>query len=131
MAKGKRPQPVSELRQITLENDNGATISFRGKLYAQTSFFEEETGVLTKQELYSTQEGDQAFRIISSNGEQKTKASYLIKRNEEACVITNGEKTLSLPFEWLFLFTDILSERDLEERQARHGQPTRNATVNE
>jgi len=107
------------MKAITLDNDGGASISFRGMLYAQTSFFEENTGVLTKQELYSTEDGDQAFAIIASDGEAKQKSAYLVKRVGDVCVMSNGEQELSLPYEWLMMYTQALWDIDLDmQRQA-------------
>jgi len=105
------------MKSITLDNDGGASISFRGALYAQTSFFEENTGVLTKQELYSTEEGEQAFAIIASDGDTKRKSAYLVKRRGENCLMSNGEQELSLPYEWLMMYTQALWDIDLDQQR--------------
>ncbi len=108
-------------KTITLENDNGGSITFKGVLYAQTSFFEENTGVLTKQELYSTEEGHQAFALISTDGDLKRKSAYIVRRRGEMCVMDNGSQTMSLPYDWLMMFTQALWDIDLERQRKRCG----------
>lgn len=105
------------MKAISLDNDGGASISFRGALYAQTSFFEENTGVLTKQELYTTEDGDQAFAIIASDGDSKQKSAYLVKRQGDTCVMSNGEQEMSLPYEWLMMYTQALWDIDLDQQR--------------
>ncbi len=78
------------LEEITLENDTGANIAFLGRLFAEHSFYDEETGVLTQQRLYVTRDGHQAYSVISSDGKNKEKRAYLIKRDGVLCKINNG-----------------------------------------
>lgn len=113
----ERTDATMPMKAVTLENDAGSTISFRGSLYAQTSFFEEDTGILTKQELYSTEDGHQAFRIVTSDGGSKQKSSYLVRREGDTCVMSNGDQELTLPHEWLMLFTQALWDIDLEHQR--------------
>ncbi|MCK9240392.1 hypothetical protein [Desulfocurvus sp.] len=104
---------------ITLDNGQGGSITFKGALYAQTSFFEEDTGVLTKQELYSTEDGHQAFALVSSDGDLKRKSAYIVRRQGDLCVMDNGERTMTLPYDWLMMFTQALWDIDLEEQRRR------------
>lgn len=80
----------SPMEHITLENETGANIAFLGRLYAEHSFYDEDSRVLTQQKLYVTEEGDQAYAVISSDGRTKEKRAYMIKRDGNLCKINNG-----------------------------------------
>lgn len=116
MRKDKQPEKLAFI-PITLENDSGAGVSFNGALYAQTSFFEEDTGVLTKQELYVTDDGGQAFSIVSTDGDRKQRAAYLVHRDGDVCTMFNGEQEMKLPYEWLIMYTQALWDIDLERQR--------------
>lgn len=117
MRKDKQAETLA-FTPITLENDSGASISFNGALYAQTSFFEEDTGVLTKQELYTTEDGGQAFAIVSTDGDMKKKSAYLVHREGDVCRMFNGEQEMKLPYEWLIMYTQALWDIDLESQRS-------------
>jgi len=78
------------LEEITLANDTGAGIVFQGRLYAENTFFNEESGALTQQKLYITNKGEQAYSVVTSTGQAKEKRAYLIKREGDLCKIHNG-----------------------------------------
>ncbi len=80
----------AKMEQITIENDTGANITFMGRLYAEHSFFDEETQTLTQQRLYVTSTGDQAYSVVTSDGRAKEKRAYTIKREGSLCKINNG-----------------------------------------
>lgn len=86
----KSQDTAAKMEQITIENDTGANITFVGKLYAEHSFFDEETQALTQQRLFVTNSGEQAYSVITSDGKSKEKRAYLIKREGHLCKINNG-----------------------------------------
>jgi|GEM_PF-219015 len=113
----------SPMEQITLENETGANIAFLGRLYAEHSFYDEETRVLTQQKLYITEQGDQAYSVVSSDGRMKEKRAYLIKRSGNLCKIYNGlfdvtvnARDLLAVVKGLCGLTDTLSSEDFFSR---------------
>ncbi len=78
------------MEKIVLENDTGSSISFTGQIFAEHSFYDEDSGVLMQQKLYVTDSGDQAYAVVSSDGKTKEKRAYLIKRQGHLCKINNG-----------------------------------------
>lgn len=86
----KSQDAATQMEQIVLENDTGANLSFTGKLYAEHSFYDEETQALTQQRLYVTNSGDQAYSVVTSDGKSKEKRAYIIKREGQLCKINNG-----------------------------------------
>jgi len=86
----KSQDNAGRMEQVTIENDTGANITFVGRLYAEHSFYDEETQALTQQRLYVTSAGEQAYSVITSDGKVKEKRAYLIKREGHLCKINNG-----------------------------------------
>lgn len=80
----------STMEPITLPNDSGASLSFVGRLCAENSFFDEETGVLTQQKLYITNNGHTAYAVVRGDGRSKERRAYLIRREGQTCRINNG-----------------------------------------
>ncbi|MGE4296706.1 MAG: hypothetical protein AB7E47_01640 [Desulfovibrionaceae bacterium] len=78
------------MEDVTLQNDSGEDLTFCGKLYAEHSFFDDESRVLTQQRLYITSEGHQAYSVIASDGKIKERRAYLIKSEGSLCKINNG-----------------------------------------
>jgi len=115
---------VVEAETITLEDDKAGEVTFRGHLYAQTSFYDEDTGVLTQQKLYATEDGHQAFSIVSSDGNAKHRRAYVVRREGELCHIQCGERTVSIPYDSLMLFTHILWDIDLDSQSSAMGEFT-------
>lgn len=113
---------VVEAETIVLDDDKAGPVEFRGHLYAQTSFYDEDTGVLTQQKLYATEEGDQAFSIVSSDGSAKNRRAYVVRREGELCHIQCGERTVSIPYDSLMLFTQVLWDIDLDAHSASMGE---------
>jgi hypothetical protein len=123
---------VVEPESISLENDKGGPVTFRGALYAQTSFYDEDTGILTQQRLYTTCDGDQAFSIVSSDGVTKSRRAYVVRREGEMCHIQSGDKTVTIPYDSLMLFTRVLWDIDLDQKGDAMGEFTIGCqTVNE
>jgi hypothetical protein len=116
-----RGKLVVEMENVTLVDDQGGEITFTGHLYDQTSFYDEQSGVLTKQRLYTTDEGQQAFSIVSSDGNAKRRSAYLVRREDDQCRIFNGCSEIVLPFDWLMLFTQILWDIDIDRQRAESG----------
>ncbi len=85
-----RDQDLGPLEEISLVNDAGASIVFQGRLYAENSFYDDETGALTVQRLFATADGRQAYSVVSGAGAAKERRAYLIKREGELCRINNG-----------------------------------------
>ncbi len=86
----QKQKDAAIMEEVTLSNDTGANLSFRGRLYAENSFYDEDTGTLTQQKLYITEKGQQAYSIVTSDGKNKERRAYLIKREGRLCKINNG-----------------------------------------
>lgn len=118
-----------EIRTVALQNDFGGEIIFEGYPYAQTSFYDDRTGVLTKQELYAVKDGREAFSIVSVDGDMRSKRAYMVKREGEMCRIHDGRGEVALPMESIMDFARMLLEIDADK--ARRAQVERARSVNE
>ncbi|AGW14928.1 hypothetical protein [Megalodesulfovibrio gigas] len=81
----------SALESITLQNDSGPVITFDGRLCGEHSFYDAETGALTQQKLYITNQGYTAYAVVRNDGRVKERRAYLLKREGQFCRINNGQ----------------------------------------
>lgn len=86
----KRAQDSGAFEEITLVNDAGASLVFHGRVQAENSFYDGDSGTLTVQRLYVTSDGHQAYSVVSGAGASKERRAYIIKREGQLCRINNG-----------------------------------------
>jgi hypothetical protein len=128
--KENTPQQTSaKARTVVLQNDTGGELVFEGYPYAQTSFYDDRTGVLTKQELFAVKDGRQAFSIVAVDGDMRSKRAYLVRRDGEMCHIDDGRGELSVPMESIMDFARMLLEIDADK--SRRTQTRQAKSVNE
>ncbi len=90
-----------DLEDICLKQDNGADFTFRGRLFSECSWFDEEQNALTRQKLYVTDTNDQVYYIVRKCGQQSTRHAYRLAVSGENCVINNGKGEMTLQFDML------------------------------
>jgi hypothetical protein len=88
--------------KIFLRSDNGAELSFCGRLYSESSYYDEESGRMTRWRLFLTDKGEQVYSIVSSAGAQKERRHYIVTRDGDRYRFSNGVQTLSVELETLF-----------------------------
>lgn len=88
--------------KIFLRGDNGAELYFCGKLYSESSYYDEENATLTRLRLFLTENGEQVYSIVSGGGAEKTRRHYIVAPEGEFYRISNGIQTVTLPLEMLF-----------------------------
>lgn len=91
------------MEQITLKNDVGEALSFKGRLFSESSYFDDDTGMMTRQRLYVTDQNHQVYTIVTSNGSRKERRVYLLKPEGDQCRISNGLFDVTVPIELLML----------------------------
>ena len=66
--------------------------------------YDEDAGVLTRQQLYASENGDQVYYIIRSRGrDERTRHAYRLQVRGDLCVINNGRSEMTLNFDMLML----------------------------
>ncbi len=89
------------MEDLCLKGDFGAEISFRGRLFSECSYFDEESRAITRQRLYVTDQGEQVYAITSGLGGHKESRVYKLKLEGDHCVIDNGHSEITLGTELL------------------------------
>ena len=100
---------------VVLHLDNGAEMQFSGRPFAGGSWFDDETGELTRQKLYTTESGEHVYSIVTGKGQQRSRRAYRVSLHGEACTINDGRTEMTLDLEMLMLAVPVSS------RAARHG----------
>ncbi len=88
--------------KIFLHNDNGSKLYFRGRMFSESSYFDELTATLTRVRLYATDNGRHVYSIVSGSGADKSRRYYVVAPGTDTCQISDGIHTLTLPTEMLF-----------------------------
>ena len=84
-------EPVAPtMENIALTLDNGAVLDFRGRLFSEASWFDEDSGVLTHQKLYSTEGNEQVYSVVSGTGKTRSRRAYRIAVQGDTCSVTDG-----------------------------------------
>ena len=91
------------MEEICLKHDNGDALRFEGCLFSESSDFDRDSGCLTRQQLYVTDNGEQVYYIVRSEGHQRTRRAYRLSVNGDTCVINNGRMEIAMQFDMLML----------------------------
>lgn len=91
------------LENVCLKHDNGADIVFNGRLFAESSWYDEESDTLTRHKLYVTEQHDQVYYIVSGAGQNRSRRAYRVSVMGDRCVIHNGASEMVLQFDMLML----------------------------
>ncbi len=84
------------VQNVTLLNDFGSQISFTGRLVAESSTFEETTGVLTNEKVYENEKGVLAYGVVAAASETRERRAYLIGGERDGVrVISNGRLSIT------------------------------------
>ncbi len=89
------------MEHIVLELENGAKLSFDGRLFAEAVWEDEESGVLTHHKLYVTDMDSQVYAIFRERGGRRSVRAYRVTVREGQCSIFDGRQTLRMPLEML------------------------------
>jgi hypothetical protein len=91
------------MEDVSLAHDNGPDIHFRGRLFAECSWYDEEREALTRQKLYVTDTNEHIYYLVSHIGEERQRRAYRLSVLGDRCVIHNGNTEMVLHFDMLML----------------------------
>jgi len=91
------------MEDIKLHHDNGPDIYFRGRLFAECSWYDDEGASLTRQKLYVTDTNEHIYYMVSHVGEERLRRAYRLSVLGDRCVIHNGNTEMVLQFDMLML----------------------------
>ena len=95
-----KTQGISE--SVVLQGDNGAQIAFRGRLFSESAYYDEDTEVITHLRLYVTDDGAHVYSIVSGSGEGRSRRHYTVRPHGGMCSMSDGRQSLTLPVDLLF-----------------------------
>ena len=104
--------PEQLMEDVVLQLDNGANLEFKGRLFSEASWYDEESGELTHQKLFITDEHEQVYSVVTGGGNNRSRRAYQIKVQGETCAIFDGRISMNMPFELLMLAVRALCGLD-------------------
>ena len=108
-----RPRTPDE--RVALHLDNGAELRFTGRLFAGGAWYDEESGVLTRQKLYATPSGEHIYSIVSGRGPVRSRRAYRVALHGDACTISDGSSRMTLDLETLLFAVRTLAGLDQDD----------------
>lgn len=87
--------------KFVLRNDEGAEFSFRGKIFSETSFYDDDQGSLTRLKLFITDDNRQVYSIVSGTQAAKSRRVYTMTFEGDLCRLGNGLQEITLPVDML------------------------------
>lgn len=100
---------------VTLHLDNGSEIHFSGRQFAGGTWYDEETNVLTRQNLYVTESNEHVYSLIAGNGQQKSRRAYRVTLCGDQCTLNDGRTEMTLELEMLMLAVKALTGIEKED----------------
>ena len=100
------------LEDISLTLDNGISMSFRGRQFAGGSWFDEESNVLTRQNLYVTDTKEHVYSIVTGSGKQRSRRAYRVTLQGDTCIINDGRNEMTIGYDMLMLAVRSLTGLD-------------------
>ncbi len=98
-----KPVWGTAMEQVSLRLDNGTTLRFMGRQFAGGSWYDEETGTLTRQTLYVTSSNDQVYVIVTGRGREKSRRAYCVSVQGRYCKVNDGVRSIILSTDHLLL----------------------------
>lgn len=89
------------MEQISLKNEFGDEVRFCGKMFSESSYYEDVSGVLTRHRLYKADTGEYVYSIVSGSAAEKNYRVYRMRIEGESCVINNGAIEMTVSVELL------------------------------
>ena len=97
-----KPHTTDAMESISLRLENGAVLSFRGRLFSEAVWTDEDSGIFTHQKLYVTDQNEHVY-VVRKGGERRLCRAYRVSLRGERCIIYDGRKVTELPFDMLML----------------------------
>ena len=88
--------------KVTLKSENGTELTFTGRLFSESSYYDQDTTHLTRLRLFVTEEKELVYSIISGSGNEKTRRYYTVAVEGSLCRMSDGVLSINVPVEMLF-----------------------------
>ncbi len=84
-------------RKQSLKLENNEMYTFQGQLFAEASWFDDDTQDITRQRIYSTDEGAHVFSISEGDGEKRAYKVYELKTSNDNVHLSNLSEKIDMP----------------------------------
>lgn len=98
----EKQHPAPGMEEFTVQGYNGGDLTFTGRLFSEGSFFDDESGSLTRLRLFTLGGNRLVYSVVSGAGKQKDRRVYMLKVEDNSCQIDNGQQSIAMPVEMLF-----------------------------
>jgi len=95
-------QNQTQMDHVSLKLSHGR-MDFMGRIFSESSWYDEATQSLTVQKLYVTDTNEQVYSIVSGAGKMRERRAYRISIHGDSCIVHNGNTETTLPFNMLML----------------------------
>ena len=93
---------ASIYEDVLLRSDNGSEHFFRGRIFSESVYYDEESSILTRLRLFLAEDGTHVYSIVSGSGKVKSRRYYVVMPEGEFCRMSDGVQSLVLPVDTLF-----------------------------
>ena len=111
-------ESFQNFEEHVLHDDAGNEVRFRGKLFSESSYFDEEQNSITRLKLYVTDDGRQVYSVISGSNTAKWRRVYTLRIENDLCHIQNGTQEITLQTDMLLAVVFGLCGIDASQGEA-------------
>ena len=103
---------TSRMEKVSLKLDSGENMDFNGRLFSESSWYDEDEASITTQKLYVTDTHEQVYSIVSGSEGRRERRAYRIATHGDSCTVNNGSTEMTMPFDMLMLAVRSLCRLD-------------------
>ncbi|MDL2285411.1 hypothetical protein LJB93_01550 [Desulfovibrio sp. OttesenSCG-928-F07] len=103
------------MEEFTLTGYNNGSLTFTGRLFSEGSFFDSESGSLTRLRLFAMEDNRLVYYVVSTENGEKDRRVYVLTVDSEVCRIDNGQQSIVMPMD--LLFSAVFGLCGMEESQ--------------
>jgi len=105
-------EDMSRMDKVSLKLDSGEHLNFNGRLFSESSWYDEDEASITTQKLYITDTHEQVYSIVSGAEGRRERRAYRIATHGDSCTVDNGSTKMTMPFDMLMLAVRSLCRLD-------------------
>ena len=103
---------MSRMEKVSLRLDSGEQLNFNGRLFSESSWYDEDEASITTQKLYVTDTHEQVYFVVSGSENKRERRAYRIATHGDSCTVNNGSTEMTMPFDMLMLAVRSLCRLD-------------------
>lgn len=92
---------LRNFEEHALRDDAGNEVRFRGRLFSESSYFDEDQRAITRLKLFVTDDGRQVYSVVSGDNATKWRRVYTMRLEGDLCHIKNGTQEVTLHVDML------------------------------